>query len=182
MNPRINVVEYDPQWPKIFEQIKLLVWPALENIAVAIEHVGSTSVVGLSAKPVIDIDIVVENREASLKAIETLKRLGYLPLGTMGVPGREAFKRPESSPKQNLYVCLQDSVAFRNHILLREALGKNSDLRSRYARLKIQLAEQFAGDIDAYCEAKTPFILKILRDQGLTESELVEVAGANLTL
>lgn len=181
MNSRINVVEYDPQWPETFEQIKNYVWPELGNIAVSIEHVGSTSVVGLAAKPVVDIDIVVENSEASLIAVETLKRLGYLPLGTMGVPGREAFKRPASAPKHNLYVCLKDSVAFKNHIFLRDLLRKDPEVRNAYAKLKYQLAEQFAGNIDGYCEAKTTFILKILKDQGLTESELAEVAGANLT-
>lgn len=179
MNPRINVVEYEPMWPKIFEQIKSHIWPELENIALAIEHVGSTSIAGLVAKPVIDIDVVVETPDAVLDAIHALKRLGYSQLGIMGVPGREAFRRPEKSPKHNLNVCLINSVAFRNHIFLREALREQPVLREKYAKLKLQLAEQYTGNIDGYCEAKTIFILEILKDKGLTESELAEVAGAN---
>ncbi len=180
MNPRINVIDYDPQWPRTFEQIKGRIWPEVKDIAVGIEHVGSTSVVGLAAKPVIDIDIVVENENASRNAVEKLKLLGYVSLGTMGVPGREAFKRPENSSKHNMYVCLRNSVAFRNHILLRDVLREDPQMKQEYAKLKLQLAEQFAGNMDGYCEAKTAFIVEILKGRGLTESELAEVVGANL--
>lgn len=105
----------------------------------------------------------------------------FVALTGTRVLGREAFKRPENTPKHNLYVCLKDSVAFRNHILLRESLRTDPVVKSEYAKMKLHLAEKFAGDIDGYCEAKTNFILKILENQGFTESELAEVAGANLT-
>ena len=177
---RINVIEYDPQWLQTFATLKSHIAAHLGDVVFTIEHVGSTSVPGLAAKPVIDMDIVVENNAVSLRVIQALAKIGYVHLGDQGVPGREAFKRPENSPKHNLYVCLRDSVAFRNHILLRDALRTNSETMSAYAKLKLDLAEKFAGNIDGYCEAKTEFILNILKQQGLSESQLAEVAGANL--
>lgn len=180
MSVRINVVEYDDEWPIEFERIKNRIWPDVKDIALRIEHVGSTSVPGLASKPVIDMDIVVNSLESSIYTIKILSRLGYIPLGTMGVPGREAFKRPVDSPKHNLYVCLEDSTAFENHIILRDTLRRDFFLKNQYSQLKFRLAEEFAGNIDGYCDAKTSFILGILKRNGFTGAELSEIAGTNM--
>lgn len=176
---RIPVEIYNSEWPRLFEGLKEKIWPVVREVALTIEHVGSTSVPGLAAKPVIDIDIVTESENLSQLAIQRLQQLGYLPLGDLGVSGREAFKRPADSIKHNLYVCLKSSAAYKNHILLRDYLRTNPEVRTQYAELKMQLAEEFAGNIDGYCKAKTSFIAKILEIQGVAEEELREVIGAN---
>lgn len=179
MSSRINIEKYNIEWPKTFELIKKTIWPEISDVAISIEHVGSTSVPDLAAKPVIDVDIVVETVRASNEVITRLQKFGYVHLGDMGVSGRQAFKRPADSFKHNLYVCLNSSTAFKNHILLRNHLRTNPQVREQYGNLKMRLAEEFAGNIDGYCEAKTPFILQILGSQGLSSTELLEISDAN---
>src|SRR6266540_5229473 len=87
----VVVVEYDPEWPRVFERIRAAVAPALGGVAVAIEHVGSTSVSGLAAKTIIDVDVVVPTVADVAVAIERLATLGYVHRGDLGIPGREAF-------------------------------------------------------------------------------------------
>jgi GrpB-like predicted nucleotidyltransferase (UPF0157 family) len=81
MSELIVVVDYDPEWPRIFEILRAAIWRAVADIAISIEHVGSTAVPGLSAKPVIDIDVVVPEREIST-GITRLTTLGYLHQGS----------------------------------------------------------------------------------------------------
>ena len=93
MNP-IVVVPYDPAWPSAFEQLRRVIWPAVADVATSIEHVGSTSVPGLAAKPVIDCDIVVGEADVTA-ASSVLVSLGFTPEGELGIPQRWAFKEPE---------------------------------------------------------------------------------------
>ncbi len=86
----ITVVDYNPSWPHQFEALRLRLAPAVDSIAAAVEHVGSTSVPGLAAKPIIDMDLVVESVADVMLAIERLKPLGYLHQGNLGIGGREA--------------------------------------------------------------------------------------------
>jgi len=180
MKPRINVEEYNPEWAQIFESLKEKIWPVVKDIAIAVEHVGSTSVPGLAAKPVIDMDVVVDSADFSRAAVTQLQKLGYSPLGEKGIPGREAFRRPADSPRHHLYVCLKSSLAFKNHIVFRNFLRENKEASMQYADLKMRLAEEYAGDSDTYCEAKTAFILKILENDGFSKAELLAVKGANI--
>ena len=86
---KITVVDYDPTWPTAFEAVRARVWQVVGDIAIAVEHVGSTSVPGLPAKPVIDIDVVVPTGAAVTVAIERLSTLGYRHLGDLGIEGRK---------------------------------------------------------------------------------------------
>lgn len=179
---KLPVVEpYNPDWVKTFELIKNQVWPTLQDIAVGIEHIGSTSIPGLSAKPTIDIDVIVDGKEASLQTIKILEKLGYKHRGDLGIKGREAFKRPENSPKHHLYVCLKDSLSLRNHLLLKEALLRSPDLVQTYSGLKVKLAHLYHDDIDQYCQAKTNFLTKILQKSGLSESDIAETKKSNIS-
>lgn len=180
MKQRIDVEHYRAEWPKTFDELRQIIWPIVNDVAASIEHVGSTSVPGLAAKPIIDIDIVVESLSLVPEVIRRLRELGYEHRGDLGVPGREAFRRPSGSPKHNLYVCIASSVAFRNHVMLRDYLRSNPAARDEYGQLKMRLAEEYAGNIDGYCEAKTSFIISILAQQGLSQSEIAEATGANV--
>jgi GrpB-like predicted nucleotidyltransferase (UPF0157 family) len=124
MNPSttrrlIQMMEYNPEWPCHFAQIRDRIWPCVRDIAVRIEHVGSTAVDGLAAKPVIDLDIVIARRSDLPSVVTRLGGLGYQHRGDLGIPDREAFRAPENQPAHHLYVCSQDSLALRNHVVLR---------------------------------------------------------------
>src|SRR6185503_6081151 len=107
---KITVVDYDPSWPTAFEAVRARVWPVVADVAIAVEHVGSTSVPGLPAKPIIDVTVVVPTDAAVAAAIERLSTLGYRHLGNLGIEGREAFASPDRPPRHHLYVCPRDSL------------------------------------------------------------------------
>ena len=174
----ILVVPYDPVWPERFQAIRARVEPALGDIAIAIEHVGSTSVPGLAAKPVIDIDVVVASDREVPVAIERLATVGYRHRGDLTVTGREAFWSPDGSVKHNLYVCPQGVLPLRNHLALRDHLRTHPEAVEAYGALKLRLGTEL-DDIDDYIEAKTPLILGYLAAEGLSEDDLALVAGVN---
>lgn len=101
----IRVVEYDPHWATLFLRLRERLWPLVSDLAIAIEHVGSTSVPGLAAKPVLDIDIVIRSRQDFPTVTERLASRGYAPRGDLGIADREAFAAPAEEPRHHL-VCL----------------------------------------------------------------------------
>jgi GrpB-like predicted nucleotidyltransferase (UPF0157 family) len=177
---RAIVVDYDPEWPLRFEAIRDRIAPALGPLAVSIEHVGSTSVPGLAAKPVIDIDVVVAEPSAIPAAIDVLTGLGYEHLGDLGVKDREAFRRPPGSDRHNLYVCTQDGEGLRNHLAIRDHLRRHPEAVEAYAALKRRLAAE-TPDIDAYVIGKTDLIISFLRAEGIDEETLAAIELANKT-
>jgi GrpB-like predicted nucleotidyltransferase (UPF0157 family) len=176
----VRVVPYDPAWPEQFRLLRDRIWPSVRNVALAFQHVGSTSVPGQAAKPVIDMDIVIPSA-AELPAMrQRLKVLGYDPLGDLGIGGREAFRAENDRPAHNLYVCFRDSAALRNHLVLRDHLRRKPADVAAYSRLKMELAQRFSQDIARYVEAKTKFILSILmRYAEFSMHELDEIRKAN---
>jgi GrpB-like predicted nucleotidyltransferase (UPF0157 family) len=176
---RVQVVAYDPAWPDIFERVRTYVWPAVRGIARSIEHVGSTAVAGLSAKPVIDACIVADSREDIVACIKRLETIGYKHKGNLGVPEREAFSRPENLPRHHLYLSPRNSLSLRNHLGLRDYLRSHPIAAQQYGELKASLAGRFPEDIDSYIGGKTEFILGVLREIGLTEDELAEIRRIN---
>jgi GrpB-like predicted nucleotidyltransferase (UPF0157 family) len=158
MTDPIVVVDYDPAWPALFAALRAPVAAALQEIAVAIEHVGSTAVPGLAAKPIIDLDVALRAAADLPEAIERLARLGYAYEGDKGIPDRAAFAWPPQAPRHHLCVCALDSVEYWRHLLFRDYLRAHPDTPMAYAALKRQLAEQYRGQRDAYTEAKGPFV------------------------
>ena len=175
---RIQVEDYDPKWPEWFATIKRQIWPLIQDTALSIEHVGSTSVPGLSAKPIIDIDIIIANMEQLPAVALQLKILGYMHRGNLGIEGREAFQAPPHHIKHHLYVCLQGNAAVRNHLNLRDHLRKNPEARDEYGALKRQLATTVES-ISDYIEGKSAFILGVLAQYALNQNELEAIASAN---
>lgn len=175
----ITVVDYDPTWPDTFARLEATLRPAVGDIAVSIEHVGSTSVPGLAAKPVIDISIVLPSQDLVPQAIKRLASIGYTHKGDQGVPGREAFDEPKGTPRHNLYVCVDGIIGLRNHLALRDYLRANPDEAGRYGELKKQLADRFPDDIDSYVDGKTDLILDFLEKAGISEDERNEIRGVN---
>jgi GrpB-like predicted nucleotidyltransferase (UPF0157 family) len=176
---RITVVDYDPIWPIRFAALRSTILSAVGEVALAVEHVGSTSVPGLAAKPIIDMDVVVASTADISVAIERLAVIGYEHRGNLGVEGREAFSSPAESPQHYLYVCVRGGTALQNHLALRDYLRINPDAALKYGLLKKQLAVRFPKDIDRYVDGKTDFILKVLREMNLTEPQLAAIGAIN---
>lgn len=177
---RVLVVDYDPSWPDKFEELRRGVWPAVRDVALAIEHVGSTAVAGLAAKPVIDMDVIVAVRDKVPDAIARLGELGYVHRGNLGIEDREAFTSPAPSPAHHLYVCSQSSAALANHLALRDFLRQDPEAAAEYGRIKKQLAARFPTDMASYIAGKTDCILTVLRKMGFSESTLQTIQNSNL--
>ena len=179
MTYQVIVEPYNPEWPRHFERLAGVLWPAVSDHALTIEHVGSTSVPGLAAKPLIDIDIVIEDMSRLPAMIAALAALGYEHRGNQGIVDREAFKRADAEVRHNLYVCPKNSIALRNHLCLRDALRTNPALRDEYARLKQSLAVKYPTSIADYIDGKTDFVLGILAQHGFGPDRLDEIRKAN---
>jgi GrpB-like predicted nucleotidyltransferase (UPF0157 family) len=160
--PSIVVTEYDPAWPGLFGVLRGRVLDTLGELAVAVEHVGSTSVPGLAAKPVVDIDAVVPFAEHVPLAVGRLERAGYRHEGDLGIQGREAFEPPPDAPWHHLYVLPADSEELRRHLAFRNHLRVHPEVAIAYAALKREAARRFGGDRRAYTEAKTDFVERVL--------------------
>jgi GrpB-like predicted nucleotidyltransferase (UPF0157 family) len=174
----ITVVDYDPAWPGAFDELRRRYEVALsDTVIVAIEHVGSTSVPGLAAKPVIDVDIIVA-AEHLADAVAAMERDGFRSLGELGVPDRWALGAPSGLPRTNTYVVVDGSLAMRNHLGVRTVLRGDGALRDEYASLKRSIASQ-VDDIDEYVEAKSTFLSTVLERAGLTLEERQLIVDAN---
>jgi GrpB-like predicted nucleotidyltransferase (UPF0157 family) len=159
----IVISAYDAGWPLQFEEIARPVRDALADLGATVEHIGSTAVPGLAAKPVIDIDIVVAARADVSTAIERLRSLGYLYQGDKGIEGREAFMWPSGARPHHLYIVVRDSRPHRAHIAFRDHLRRHPEVAADYAALKTRLAEQHGADRLGYTDAKTAFVARVLR-------------------
>lgn len=166
---KVIVVPYDSNWNNEFIKIRLYLEKTLENNIIAIEHVGSTSVEGLSAKPIIDIDIIIESYEKFDYVKSRLEKLGYYHEGDLGIKNREAFSCIENHEfmTHHLYVCPRDSEELKRHITFRNYLRSHKEDREKYSAIKLQAALKYPTDIDNYCETKSPCITEIYNKCGL---------------
>ena len=169
MGKKVIVMPYDKSWKKAFENIKIELSEVLENLAMRIEHVGSTSVEGLSAKPIIDIDVVIENSLVFESVVEALGKIGYQHEGDLGIPGREAFKYDgkEHLMKHHLYVCPKDSAELKRHLAFRDYLRSHPEAVSEYSHVKEEGAKLYPDNMDKYMEYKSPVIQKIYKRIGI---------------
>ncbi len=159
----IVVLDYDPIWPSWFERLCAYLRTALGEDT-RIDHVGSTSVPGLAAKPIIDLDVVVPSEASVPAVIGQLESLGYRWRGDLGVTGRQAFAPPDDAglPSHHLYLVVEDNRAHQDHWLLRDLLREDPASRERYATLKRANAESANRNIDLYVEAKAELVAELL--------------------
>ncbi len=187
---KIEVVPYDPNWASIFQDFKAVYEQHLGDSIMAVEHVGSTSVEGLAAKPIIDMDLIVEDDDEQMKrVIELVEALGYTHVGDLGITGREAFRYTDVTiPKDgsgrtwmahHLYACRSGCASLLNHLYLRDYLRTHPEAVQTYGQLKQRLAQSFPNDINAYIAGKTDFIVNILAKQGLGTSDLDNISKVN---
>ncbi|WP_256840398.1 GrpB family protein [Ornithinimicrobium faecis] len=175
----VEVVPADPEWGRQFERVADDLGGALRSLPVhAIEHVGSTSVPGLAAKPILDIDVLVMSEDIPA-AINALEAAGYTHQGDLGVPGREAFLAPDDSPRRHVYLSTPDNLHIKNHLAVRDVLRSRTDLRDEYAAVKLALATEPHIDSDTYGARKSEVLQKVLAESSLSEHELRAVLLLN---
>ncbi|MGH6956195.1 MAG: GrpB family protein [Caulobacteraceae bacterium] len=161
----VVIVDYDPGWRRRYEALRAPIAEALGDLAEAVEHVGSTSVPGLAAKPTIDLVARLRPAADLAAAIERLARLGYAHEGDLGVAGREAFATPPGYGvhDHHLYLCHPDWPGYEDQIVFRDHLRANPQTAAAYAELKRTLAARFGRDRAGYTNAKAHFVMETLR-------------------
>lgn len=165
----VVVVPYDKTWKSAFEAIKKELEPAIGDLILGIEHVGSTSVEGLSAKPCIDIDVIIKDSSVFDAVAAKLASIGYIHEGNLGIQDREAFKYLDKPHllKHHLYVCPQHSAELHRHLTFRNFLRNNADAVKKYGTIKETAAQLFPDDIDKYIAYKSPCIEEMYAMCGL---------------
>lgn len=169
----VILTDYDPAWPELFEAERARLQAAISEWAVAIEHVGSTAIPGIAAKPVIDIGVALRSGEDALYCITPLVDLGYDCLGEWGIPGRIFFRKPTESPlpgqvqsgvarTHQVHMYASGHSEHVQHILFRDYLRSHPLDARDYEQLKRKLAAEH-NDVEAYAQAKSDFVQRILR-------------------
>ena len=166
---RVVVVPYDEAWKNAFEEIKTEIEAEIGDLIIGIEHVGSTSVKGMSAKPCIDIDVVIRDYSVFDAVVQKLDAIGYIHEGDLGIQDREAFKYADKSHlmTHHLYVCPRDSEELHRHIVFRDFLRRTPEAVRKYSLVKEKAAELFPDEIDQYIAFKAPCIEELYKECGL---------------
>lgn len=162
----ITIAPADPRWAEEFEKIAAMISGITGDLIIGIEHVGSTSIPGLAAKPVIDLDAVMDGVALLPAVIQRLDHAGFDYEGNLGVEGREAFKRryDDGFMTYHLYVCQNDGKGYLEHIAFRDYLRSHPDAVREYERVKNGLASRYPHDTDGYLNGKKKFIEGILAE------------------
>jgi len=159
----VQVLPYDPLWAVEFERLKTFLMQVCGNSILAIHHVGSTSVWGLAAKPILDIDLVIRPGQFELLK-SRLASVGYRHEGDLGIEGREAFKYEVTSfMAHHLYALYPDAAELARHLAFREHLRTHPQDREAYGLVKHNAALAHPLDIEGYMEDKNDIIQAIYR-------------------
>ena len=169
MAKKVIVLPYDMAWKSDFAKIRQELENAIGDLIISIEHVGSTSVEGLSAKPCIDIDVVIRDYSVFDAVVSKLAEIGYVHEGDLGIKDREAFDYSDKPhlQKHHLHVCPRDSAELRRHITFRDYLRENPEAVKTYGAVKETAAKLYPEDIDGYIAYKSPCIEEIYKLCGL---------------
>jgi len=163
---QITLVQpYHPEWPCWFERMKTFLEPALVAVPHRIEHVGSTAVPGMTAKPIIDMLIIVD-RPVFPRVKDRLATLGYVHQGDLGITDREAFDLADqvakaSLPYHHLYVAIEGTAAPREQRCFRNYLRIHPEWVERLSQHKVQLCELYDNDRQAYIDGKSAMVREI---------------------
>jgi len=166
MSRQVKLAAYDPQWPTLYEKEKRLILDAIGRIVVGIEHIGSTAVSGLGAKPIIDIMVAVKSLKDSEKCIEPLQRIGYeyVPERETSIPERRYFRKGKPPKEQHYHLHMVElkSEFWKRQLLFRNYLRSHPEVAQDYLNLKKRLAIKYRLNREGYTKAKTAFIESIV--------------------
>ncbi|MBI1884852.1 MAG: GrpB family protein [Chloroflexi bacterium] len=158
----VVVVPYDPRWPRRYEEERARILGVLAHVRIDVEHVGSTAVPGLGAKPVVDILIGLRELADGERWVKPLEGLGYEYKGELGIPGRLYFRRLVRRRRAyQVHMVEKGSAFWERHLLFRNYLRDHPARARKYYELKVRLAEQYGTDREGYTEAKTDFIRSV---------------------
>lgn len=158
-NGVVRLVPYDLRWPDLFRDEAARIQAALsvEALHVSLEHMGSTAVPGLAAKPIVDILGGWHSAADREAIIEALKGIGYVHRGEQGIPGREFFRRGD--PRQyHFHLAERGGTFWVDHLAFRDLMRSDPERAAEYAALKLRLADEFPRDRGAYIDGKTEFV------------------------
>lgn len=159
----VRIVPYHPKWAQHFRSEKELLLKVMGQTAADIRHIGSTSIVGMPAKPIVDILVGLQNLSLVEPFVQTLNHIGYQDKGNGDKRGRRYFvKGTEEKRTHHLNFCELNGIFWTKHIVFRDYLERHSDAAKQYAALKRELAAEFANDRKAYTNGKEKFVLSIL--------------------
>jgi len=163
----VQVVPYDPEWEALFAAERERIAAAIGHTVVAIEHVGSTAVPTLAAKPIIDIAVGVKSLEFVPACVGPLTGLGYQYKGENGLPERHYFTRGIPNRTHHLHVVAVGQHQWNTLVPFRDQLRRNPETLAEYQQLKQYLAARFPNDRMAYTDGKAEFIQAVLRRESL---------------
>lgn len=161
----VVITEYDPEWVNLFNKEKELIEKLFKNVSLQIEHVGSTAVPGLAAKPIVDIMIGVDGFEIGRSLVKPLKDIGYHYVSELekDMPERLfLFRGSSDGHSHHIHITQPTTDFWIDHILFRDYLCKYPSVAQAYGNLKMKLAQQHHTDRVAYGHAKTDFIEDVL--------------------
>jgi GrpB-like predicted nucleotidyltransferase (UPF0157 family) len=159
----VQLLPHDEHWHQLFAVEKALLQKAIGEFVVAVEHVGSTSVCGIAAKPILDIVVAISDKANGENCIAPLENLGYTYRGENGIAGRFYFVKGAPARTHHLHMLLADSLELRNHLFFRDYLRANPESAAEYDKLKRDLANKYGNDRDAYLDGKAAFVESILQ-------------------
>ena len=163
----VKLLPHDEQWHQLFAEEKARLRAVIGEFVVGIEHVGSTSVCGIAAKPILDLAIEISDKASGERAIAPLENIGYIYRGENGIAGRFYFVKGAPRRTHHLHMLLSGSDELRDHLAFRDYLRRNPSAAAAYDRLKKELAQKFGNDRDAYLDGKAGFVEKILKNARL---------------
>ena len=159
MPQHVTVVNYDPEWPSNYARERGCIAEILKDNCISIYHIGSTSVPGLPAKPVIDIMAVVRSLEEVDRAAEKFSAIGYESLGEFGIAGRRYLRKGGDERTHQIHIFQADDWNnIGRHLAFRDYMRDHEKERDEYAKIKKDLAQEFPYDIDGYCDGKESFV------------------------
>ena len=162
MPQHITVLNYDPEWPLKYERERKAIAEILDGNGISIYHIGSTSVPGLAAKPIIDMMAVVRSLEKVDDAREKFSELGYEYLGEFGIAGRRYFRKGGDERTHQIHIFQADDWNnIGRHLAFRDYMRTHEKERAEYAKIKTALAQRFPYDIDGYCDGKDAFVREL---------------------
>ena len=171
---KVIVTAYNPKWPQAFQEEAELITQVLQKEIVKIHHIGSTSVPGLHAKPIIDMIPVVKDITRIDDYTNEMAAIGYEGLGEYGILGRRYFRKGGDHRTHQLHLFDENQVeAIERHVAVRDYLRMHPEEAVQYGSLKKQLAAQFPNDIDAYIDGKDLFV-KQLEQRALIWKKIVK--------
>ena len=165
MAQKIEVVSYQSDWPEKYRKEAEQIQRCLGELFLEIHHIGSTAVLGLAAKPIIDILAVVKDIEAVDEKNPLFEALGYECMGEFGIAGRRYFRKGGDDRTHQIHIFARSSTEeILRHLAVRDYLRTHADTAKEYGRLKRQLAVRFPRDIEGYCDGKDLWMKKLEKD------------------